>query len=160
MRDFSKVSPRLWQSDRFNSLASDDARLVFLYLLTNAHQTSAGAYRLPDAYAAADLRWPVERYQCARSELASAGLIKQDSLASVVMITRWFQINPPMNEKHLKGIRHILERLPSQIIWQEATAELDAVMETVAKDKAVKETKQPTGKASGNPWTGWRPKAV
>jgi hypothetical protein len=128
--------------------------------LTNAHQTSAGAYRLPDAYAAADLSWAIERYQCARSELVGAGLINHDAASSVVMITRWFRINPPMNEKHLKGIRQILERLPSQAIWQEATAELDEVMEAIANDKAEKETRQTTGKTPVNRWASWKPRAA
>lgn len=160
MRDFSKISPTLWHSDRFNSLTTDDARFCYLYLLTNAHQTSAGAYRLPDAYAAADLRWTIERYQQARSELVDAGLIGHDAAASVLRITRWFRINPPMNEKHLKGIRHILERLPSQAIWQAATDELDDVMEAIAKDKAEREANQAAGKASGNIWANWKPKVA
>ena len=48
MREFSKVSPAVWQSERFHSLPSDDGRYVHLYLLTNDHQNSAGCYRLPD----------------------------------------------------------------------------------------------------------------
>lgn len=161
MRDFSKVSPSLWHSERFNSLASDDARFAYLYMLTCEHQTSAGCYRLPDAYAAADLRWPVERYQRALSELIGSGLIVHDPAASVVMVTRWFRFNSPMNEKHLKGIRHILERLPSQKIWAEATAELDECLAAIAKVKAERESKQAAGeKVTGNAWAGWKPRAA
>ena len=75
MRDFSKISPALWQSKRFNTLPSDDGRYLYLYLLTNGHQTSAGAYRLPDGYATNDLRWELSRYVKARHELISADLI-------------------------------------------------------------------------------------
>jgi len=161
VRDFSKVSPTVWQSERFNSLATDDARYTYIYLLTSQHQTSAGCYRLPDAYAAADLHWPVERYKKARAELEKAELIRFDASASVLMVTRWFRINPPMNEKHLIGIRHVLERLPSQTIWADATAELDEALAAVAKAKEEREAKRVSGdKTSGNPWSSWKARAA
>lgn len=160
MRDFSKVSPSIWHSERFNSLPSDDARYAYLYLLTSGHQTSAGCYRLPDAYAAADLRWSVERYLRARSELVAAGLIKHDAAACVVMITRWFRFNAPQNGNHLKSIRAVLERLPSQDIWAAATAELDAAIDAMAKAKAEKEAKQEATAKPGNTWSNWKPKAA
>lgn len=156
MRDFSKVSPTLWHSERFNSLTSDDAKLTYLYLLTSEHQNSAGCYRLPDAYAAADLRWQLDRYRAARVELENAGLIRFDASASVVMITRWFRFNPPMNSSHLKGIKHILARLPSQQIWEEAAAELDELTEAAAK--AAEEGTANRRPGAGNPWAGWKPK--
>ena len=159
MRDFSKISPTLWHSTRFNGLATDDARYAYLYLLTSEHQTSAGCYRLPDAYAAADLHWPVDRYLKALAELVTAGLVKHDATASVIMITRWFRFNAPMNEKHLKGIRHVLERLPSRIIWAAATAELDETLAATVAAKAGPDAKQTAGDtAKGNPWSGYRPR--
>lgn len=151
MRDYSKISPNLWQSARFNGLPSDDARYVYLYLLTSSHQTSAGCYRLPNAYAADDLKWPEARYLRARDELISADLIKYDPDNTVVMITRWFRFNPPMNEKHEKGIRHVLERIPSQSIWEAASAELDAVVEEEAASARDKSTPAKT-------WKGWKPR--
>ena len=161
MRDFSKVSPSLWHSERFNGLPSDDARYAYLYLLTSVHQTSAGCYRLPDEYAAADLHWRVERYRTARAELVKADLIRFDATASVLMVTRWFRFNPPMNEKHLKGIRHILERLPSQIIWADATSELDETLAANAKAKEEREAKLAGGeKAASNPWSNWKARAA
>ena len=77
------------------------------------------------------------------------------------MVTRWFRFNPPMNEKHLKGIRHILERLPSQIIWAEATAELDETLAATAKAKAERDSKQAAGESTtGNRWAGWKARAA
>ncbi len=94
-------------------------------------------------------------------ELVKAGLIHFDASASVLMVTRWFRFNPPMNEKHLKGIRHILERLPSQTIWVDATAELDETLATTTKAKAEREAKQAAGeKATGNPWSSWKDRAA
>ena len=159
MRDFSMVAPSLWHSERFTGLTSDDARLAYLYLLTSPHQNSAGAYRLPDGYAASDLRWPVDRYQKARAELVTAGLVKHDASASVIMITRWFRFNAPQNEKHLTGIRRILEKLPSQSIWEAATEELEAALDATAKAKAERQDKEePPHQTASKSWKEWKPR--
>jgi hypothetical protein len=121
MRDFSKISPAVWHSSRFNNLPSDDGRYLYLYLLTSPHQTSAGAYQLPEGYACADLRWSSERYHAARAELLMADLISFDDETEVVAINRWFKHNPPMNEKHFRGIVRLLDRLPSETIQEAAT---------------------------------------
>jgi hypothetical protein len=68
------------------------------------------------------------------------------------MVTRWFRFNPPMNEKHLIGIRHILERLPSQTIWADATAELDETLAATAKTKSEREAKHAVERAATNLW--------
>lgn len=135
MREFSKISPAVWRSTRFTSLASDDARFLYLYLLTNEHQNSAGAYRLPDGYACADLQWQLSRYVKAREALEQADLINFDEAVSVVMVKRWLRHNPPMNESHLKGIERVLERLESGLLADEVTGELEAAWESVQAER-------------------------
>lgn len=137
MRDFSKISPSVWQSDRFNNLQSDDGRYLYLYLLTSSHQTSAGCYQLPDGYACSDLRWELERYKQSRDQLVSADLIQFDAEASVVMVTRWFRHNPPMSESHLLGVERILERIHSQSIREAAQEALQDSWNSVQAQKAV-----------------------
>lgn len=136
MRDFSKISPAVWQSLRFNNLPSDGERLLYLYLLTSSHQTSAGCYQLPDGYACSDLKWQLERYQAARQVLVDADLIRFDPENGVVMITRWFKHNPPMNEKHSIGIERMLKRLPSDKIRDAAQAALDEAWQSIETEKA------------------------
>ncbi len=126
MRDYSKISPALWQSARFNNLPSDDGRYLYLYLLTSSHQTSAGCYQLPDGYAFSDLQWPLERYEAARQQLVEADLICFNSETSVVMITRWFKHNPPMSKSHLTGIERVLERIPSDPLREAAQEALQS----------------------------------
>ena len=150
MRDFSKISPAVWQSKRFNTLPSDDGRYLYLYLLTCEHQTSAGAYRLPNGYALDDLRWELSRYVKARQELASADLILFDETESVVMITRWFKHNPPMNESHFIGIGRVLERLPSQMIWEAASHAANEAWEAVQATKLAKAEKATKPSPSGS----------
>jgi hypothetical protein len=136
MRDFSKISPSVWRSTRFIALETDDARFLYLYYLTCEHQTSAGAYRVPDGYACDDLNWTRERYQDARQTLEVADLIAFDDLTSVVMVRRWFKHNPPMNESHLKGIERVIERLESEMIQEAVSMDLNEAWEAVLLAKA------------------------
>jgi hypothetical protein len=149
MREYSKVSPNVWPSERFNSLPSDDGRYLYLYLLTCSHQNSAGAYRLPDGYACVDLRWKPERYHRARAELVAADLIAFDQQASVVMIRRWFRHNPPMSEKHLIGIERMLERLPSETIAQDALEAAQEAWEAIQNERAAKKPQPPAASSYG-----------
>lgn len=122
---FSKVSPAVWRSKRFNGLSGSDAKLLYLYLVTCEHQSSAGAYEMPDGYAIADLAWELPRYQQARDELIAAELIAFDDDTSTVYVRRWFKHSPPMNEKHAQGIQRIIGELESQIIAEQVQEEFD-----------------------------------
>ncbi|MCP4184848.1 MAG: hypothetical protein GY761_16270 [Hyphomicrobiales bacterium] len=127
MREFSKISPSLWHSKRFQNLQSDDAKLSYLYLLTCEHQNSAGAYRLPAGYACHDLGWDAGRYQKTTEELQESDLVIFDHDTDEIMIRRWFKHNPPMNKNHRKGIVSALERLDSELLYETGFSELEAV---------------------------------
>lgn len=142
MRDFSKISPTLWRSKRFLDLSSDDARYLYLYLLTCEHQNNAGAYYLPDGYACNDLSWQVERYDKALAELEQVDLIATDRSVSVVMIRRWFKHNPPMNESHLRGIERVIERIESDCIAEAVSADLSEAWELVLEARRAEEERK------------------
>jgi hypothetical protein len=125
MREFSKISPAVWNSRRFLA-ASDDGKLMLLYLMSCSHQSLAGACKMPPAYAAHDLKWKLERSITALSELAVAELIALDSDAETVFVRGWFRFNPPSNASHEKGIRRELLRLPSDAVREVAVGELEA----------------------------------
>ena len=131
MREYSKVSPKLWRSKRFRSLASDDARLLYLFLLTCEHQTSAGCFRLPDAYAAADLGWDADRLEGARAPLIP-DMIAHDAETEECFVRRWFRHNPPTNQKHLKGVQRIISELDSDHVREVAEEELSDHIERPA----------------------------
>lgn len=161
MRDFSKISPALWHSQRFNTLPSDDGRYLYLYFLTCEHQNSAGCYRISDGYACDDLQWSQERYLNARSQLITADLIAFDNDCRVVMICRWFKHNPPMNEKHLIGIERVLEKLPSATIQKAAQDALSETWEAIAAEKLAKaQRQQKTPQGLGNGFGGAIPERL
>lgn len=124
-RLFSKVSPAVWGSGRFMQLATNEAKLLYLYLLTNEHLNSAGAYRLKEGYALADLGWSQSDYREAMALLVEAELIAHDVGTSEVYILRWFKHNPPQNEKHSQGCQRILGQLDSERISELAFADFE-----------------------------------
>jgi hypothetical protein len=147
MRDFNKVSPSVWDSSRFRSLPDDDARYVYVYLLTSKHQNSAGAFGLPRGYALVDLGWEGKRFDKARDALVASGMIDFDAATEEYRICRWFRHNPPMNAKHRIGIVSSIERLESDVIQEAALSELEADCPDVS----------PTKQASGRNLAGQHP---
>ncbi|MFK0688017.1 hypothetical protein ACFX5Q_07405 [Mesorhizobium sp. IMUNJ 23033] len=123
-RSFTKLSPAVWRSRRFIGLA-EEAKVGFLYLLTNAHVTSAGVYELPPGYACADLGWPAAAYECVLGELVNAELIDRDG--DVILIERWFRHNPPTNDDHAIGTRRRLQAIESERLREKAVSAFDEV---------------------------------
>jgi hypothetical protein len=127
-REFSKVSPALWRSERFTSLESKD-QVLLLYFLTSEHQNSAGCYRLPDGYACSDLKWGLADYQTHRTRLIEADLIAFDQATLELYIRRWFQHCPPMNDKHAQGTIRLITDIDSDALRETAEADFSAANE-------------------------------
>lgn len=123
-REFSKVSPAIWRSRRFRNLESD-ARLAHVYFLTCDHQSSAGCFRLPDAYAAADLGWEVQRYRAALEQVVTAGLIAHDEATEEVFVKGWFRFSAPQNDKHAQGTERLISNIESETLRAIVEAEFD-----------------------------------
>lgn len=126
---FSKVSPAVWRSRRFNALPGSDAKLLYLYFVTSEHQTSIGAYVIPTGYAIADLAWDTTRYEDARAALVEAGLVAFDDETSTVYVERWFKHCPPMNESHAQGCQRLISELESEGIAEKVQAEFETAYE-------------------------------
>lgn len=123
MRDFSKVSPLVWRDKRFQSLATAEAQLAYLYMLTCEHQTSAGAYRVPDGYASADLGWNIDTWIAARTACVDAGLIVYDDGTSELFVVGWFEANPICNPKHGLGAERLILQIDSDSVREKAEVE-------------------------------------
>lgn len=121
---FTKISSSLWRSKRFIAL-SDDAKLVFIYLLTSEHITSAGCCRLPDGYALVDLNWTPDRYRSARQELVDSGMVVFDTATSDLFVTGWFRHSPAMNQSHQKSIERCISEIESDAVRERAEEEFD-----------------------------------
>lgn len=140
-RDFSKVSPSVWRSQRFMRL-SDKSKLMFLYAITSPHVNSTGCYTLPDGYACADLGWQLQDYQQARGEVIEAGMIDFDEITNEVLIHRWFKHNAPTNDKHSKGTHRFLGKISSVRLLEIATQALNNADEQRNTAMATKKAEQ------------------
>lgn len=124
-REFTKVSPNVWRSQRFRNLVTSDAQLLYLYFLTCEHQNSAGCFRIPDGYACADLGWGNERYAAAREILVTGDMVSFDPVGDVIYIHRWFKHSPPMNDKHAQGTRRLIGEIESDVLREKVETEFE-----------------------------------
>lgn len=138
-REFSKISPAIWRSERFTSLDTD-AKVLHLYLMSCEHQNSAGCFRLPDGYACSDLGWNVDEYRPCRDRLVKAGLISFDPDTVEIYVHRWFKHNPPMNDKHAIGARRVIDGIESDAIRDLVDAEFQ-----IAEDFRLAKAKKSDG---------------
>ena len=111
MRDYGKISTKIWNSKKFGKV-SDDAKLLYLYLHTCTHVNSIGCFLLKEGYATADMKWENDRYKKAIDSLCKAYLVSFDRDESIVRIINFFTFDPFTNPKHAQGSIKIALSLP------------------------------------------------
>jgi hypothetical protein len=89
-----------------------------------------------------DLGWEGDRFDKARDTLIAAGMIEFDPATEEYWICRWFRHNPPMNEKHMKGVVYAIDRLNSDRIQEIALEALEV------DHRPFKASKQPAGRTA------------
>lgn len=92
MRDYGRVYSSFWQSPEMRSLP-EDARTLALYLLTTPHGNLIGCFRIPDAYAAEDLQWPLERVAEGFRKLGESGFATRDEPTKWVFLAKFIKWN-------------------------------------------------------------------
>lgn len=143
MREYSKVAPALWRSQRFMGLPSDDCRYLYLYLLTNQHQTSAGCYELPPGYARVDLAWPMAKVAECMAAVQKAEMIQSDEATNEILIVKWFKHNPPMNPSHRTGTERHARRIQSAALRDATLEGLQSAWEETASASVARNKVQP-----------------
>lgn len=111
-REFGLVSVSIWNSRKFTSLPTDDARLLYLYLLTCPSANSLGCFVLKSGYAAADLGWDQDRFGYGIDTLCKASLIGIDRVESLVRVIGFLDHSEIMNVKHGAGALKVALALP------------------------------------------------
>lgn len=92
MRDYGKVYTAFWISEDARDF-SEDGRMLSLYLMTCPHGNMVGCFRLPNAYAADDLKWGNERVSKGFAELYQKGFAYRCERSSWVVIHRHLKWN-------------------------------------------------------------------
>jgi hypothetical protein len=89
----------------------EPTRYAAFYLLTNDHRTLEGLYRLPTQYAAADLKWPVGKFEKCFGILRVHGFIEWDEANEVVLVVNALKRQAP-NANQAKRALKFLKKLP------------------------------------------------
>ena len=111
MREFGRIETVIWRNGRFRDL-SDDARLLWLYVLCCPHGNAVGCFVLPDGYIAADLDWSFERVSETVSELLAKGRIDRDEATSLTRVRGWWGHNTIENPNVAKAAMKAILSLP------------------------------------------------
>lgn len=111
MRDYGKVQTAFWTSADIQSL-SDDAKMLALYLLSSPHTNQIGCFRLPDGYAAEDLKWGTERVTKGFQELSTNGFATRDEASKWVVIHKFTRWNEIENPNQAKAAVKLFEQVP------------------------------------------------
>ncbi len=115
---YIRIATKFWQDEKARRL-SDDAKLLYLYVLTSPHSNMAGYYVLPKPYVAYDLQWLPERLDKAFAELLHQGVIKYCETSDVVLIPNFFKYNPIQNKNQAIGAARRVAELPTNTLTKD-----------------------------------------
>lgn len=107
MSRYVNIATRIWHDEKFRELP-DDAKMLFVYLLTCPHGNMCGLFYLPALYACHDLGWTEERY------MATIGLLREQVCTDedVVLIKNFVRYNPIKGSKQAIGAARRLQEVP------------------------------------------------
>lgn len=109
MRNYCKVSPRLWTGSLGKRLRGDaQAQALAAYLVSGPHANMIGLYHLPVGYIELDLGWTAKAAAKALRRLASEGFIRYDEEHERVWVVEHARIEfgdgMKLGDNRIKGI--------------------------------------------------------
>lgn len=123
------VHAKFWTDDKVQTWDSD-TKVMALYLMTGPHATIAGAMRLPSAYIAADLGWPVKKVLDTLSILYREGFATHCVRSNWVVISRRLTYDRPKSAQQFKGVLNVLRDVPDgHPCWHYLMPQLQALSE-------------------------------
>lgn len=110
MARYRKIDPRIWNDAKFSHL-SNDAKLLFIYLLTSPQMQMIGAVPMRSESVAAELGFDMERYGIRYQELYDMGIAEYDD-RGLYWVKNFLKYNSPDNPKVVISWRECLDFLP------------------------------------------------
>ena len=110
MARYRKIDPRIWNDAKFSSL-SNDAKLLFIYLLTSPQTQMIGAVPMRAESVAAELGFDMKRYCIGYQELYKSGIAEYDD-RGLYWVKNFLKYNSPDNPKVVISWRDSLDFLP------------------------------------------------
>lgn len=150
MRSYGTVFTSIWASGTFRAM-NEDGRALALYLLTCAHSTIAGVFRLPDGYVSEDMQWELERVSKGFTELFDKGFATRCNKTKWVYLHKHFDFNPLENPNQRKSAAKIAQSVPDDCGWKLEYMRLCGVLLGVTTEQKAPESK-PLEVAKSNPF--------
>lgn len=114
MREYGTLYTEFW-IDPITRTLSNDAKLLAIYCLSSPHTTSLGCFRIPLAYIAEDLGWPLKRVQKALREALEINFLAYDEASSWLFITKFLKWNVITNPNQWQGVKNLLQKVPKSM---------------------------------------------
>lgn len=111
MSHYRKVDTRIWNDAKFNAL-SEQAKYLFLFLLTHPFLTALGAMRASTGGLADELKWHRKHFENIFTELSTENFVLYDPKSCFLMIKNFIKYNHPDNPNVVKSWEGVLEYLP------------------------------------------------
>jgi len=108
---YQRLFAQIWLDEKFRSL-SDDAKLLYIYIISSPHSNALGAFVLPLQYIEADLGWPRERLAEPLAELFRNGFVNRSETVNLTVVKNHLKYNPIDNPNQAKAAMRIIDCLP------------------------------------------------
>lgn len=125
---YRKVSCQIWLDQKFLGL-SDDAKLVFLLILTHPNLTSFGAMKASPASLTDELGWLTERLSTAFQEVLANGFVMYDEKVRLLVLCNFLKHNKPASPNVVKSWVHGYKELPECDLKSELFQQLKSFSE-------------------------------
>lgn len=127
---YRKVSVQIWRDRDFRTLP-DDAKLLFLCVLTHPDMTSIGAMRCTVTLLAEELRWPSERTAKALQDTTGKKMVRFDEDAQYIDLPNFLRHNSPSSPKVVIGWINSLDAIPECDLRDDMLKRTEAFLEAM-----------------------------
>jgi hypothetical protein len=114
VREYGRIATAFWSDELIKPLP-DEWKLFAAYLLTNAHSTMLGAYRLPNGYASDDLgedKWTFDRVSEGFRVMDGMGFATRCVRTQFVIVHKYLKLNPVKGPKQREGLVKVVRSIP------------------------------------------------
>lgn len=132
MSKYRKIESKIWNDAKFNSL-SDEAKLLFFFLLTHPHLTALGAMRASINGLADELKWGEKAFREAFQEVFDKGMLKRDEGTCFIWLPNFLKYNKPESPNVVKSWDRWLEYLPECELKNELIQSVKSFLEDLGQ---------------------------
>ena len=142
---YRKISTHIWNDQKVRKL-SDNAKLVWLFILTHPAMTSLGAMRASSAGLAVEIGWGLRRFSAALGEIKREDMIRIDRKSCLIVVPKFVKHNPPENPNVYTHMLAAVELLPECDLLTEHLAAVKELLKGLRKGFS-----KPSRKGMANP---------